>query len=264
MAPSSDQNSSTPTPTDPDLWHTPSPQSNSTLPATHSMNSHSPTPQTQTQEMAKLEQIWSGLSLGRSEDETVSYVLIPVLPRMALAWNQMTQTPSLPMRLKPPPQPTPAQLPRTHVRVRHPVHPYQAPVGHPRAPPVRQRRTPTTSFNMNSTDPLPIAIFRFLDLGEINIALREEQSNLYIIMFLNQNLPFVESSTHWARLEEVAPMYRIKTTTARHRCLPPSAARAPMTGGTPNDYLNPYTSSMKMIAWNFQGVGSVTFRNHTY
>ena len=31
-----------------------------------------------------------------------------------------------------------------------------------------------------------------------------------------------------------------------------------MTGGTPNDYLNPYTSSMKMIAWNYQGVGSVT------
>ena len=37
-----------------------------------------------------------------------------------------------------------------------------------------------------------------------------------------------------------------------------------MTGGTPNDYLNPYTSSMKMIAWNYQGVGSVTFRNHAY
>ena len=54
------------------------------------MNSHSPTPQTQAQEMAALEQIWSGLSLGRSEDEMVSYVRIPVHPWTALAWNQVT------------------------------------------------------------------------------------------------------------------------------------------------------------------------------
>ena len=37
-----------------------------------------------------------------------------------------------------------------------------------------------------------------------------------------------------------------------------------MIGGVPNDYLNPNTSSMKMINWNCQGVGSVTFRKHTY
>ena len=37
-----------------------------------------------------------------------------------------------------------------------------------------------------------------------------------------------------------------------------------MIGGVPNDYLNPNTSSMKMINWNCQGVGSVTFRKHAY
>ena len=37
-----------------------------------------------------------------------------------------------------------------------------------------------------------------------------------------------------------------------------------MIGGVPNDYLNPNTSSMKMIAWNCQGASSVTFRNHAY
>ena len=37
-----------------------------------------------------------------------------------------------------------------------------------------------------------------------------------------------------------------------------------MIGGVPNDYLNPNTSSMKMINWNRQGVGSVTFRKHAY
>ena len=166
--------------------------------------------------MATLEQIWSGLSLGCSKDETVSYVQIPVHPRTALAWNQVTQTPSLPMRLKPPPQPTPHQLPRTHVQVRRSMHPYQAPAGHPRAPPVWQRRTLMSSSSVKSPNPLPVAIFHFLDLGEINIALQEDESNLYIIMFSNQSLSFVVSGTHWARLSEVAPMYRIKTTTARH------------------------------------------------
>ena len=37
-----------------------------------------------------------------------------------------------------------------------------------------------------------------------------------------------------------------------------------MIGGVPNDYLNPNTSLMKMIAWNYQGAGSITFRNHAY
>ena len=69
----------------------------------------------------------------------MSYVRVLVHLWTALAWNQVTQTLSLPMRLEPPPQPTPYQLPRTHVRVRRLVHRYQAPAGHPRAPPIRQR-----------------------------------------------------------------------------------------------------------------------------
>ena len=50
--------------------------------------------------------------------------------------------------------------------------------------------------SVDSLDPLPIAIFRFLDLDEINIALKEDKPSLYIIMFSNQNLPFVVFGTH--------------------------------------------------------------------
>ena len=46
-----------------------------------------------------------------------------------MAWNQVTQTPGLPMRLEPPPQPTLYQMPKTYAQVRQMVHPYQAPVG---------------------------------------------------------------------------------------------------------------------------------------
>ena len=121
--------------------------------------------------MEALEQIWSGLSLGRSEDETVSYVRIPIHPRTAMAWSQVTQTPSLPMRLEPPPQPTPYQMPRTYARVRRMVHPYQALVGRSRIPPVWQWDVQMSSSSRDSSDQLPAAIFRFLDLREINIAL---------------------------------------------------------------------------------------------
>ena len=124
MAPSSDQSSSTPTPIDPDLQATPIHPNNPNLPPTLIMNSHTPNLYEQAREMEAFEQIWSGLSLERSEDETVSYVRISVHPRTTMAWNQVTQTPSLPMRLEPPPQPTPYQMPRTHARVRWTVHPY--------------------------------------------------------------------------------------------------------------------------------------------
>ena len=60
------------------------------------------------------------------------------------------------------------------------------------------------------------AIFRFLDRGKINIAMREDEPNLYIVMFSNHSLPFVVSGMHWARLGEVEALYRIKTTTMRH------------------------------------------------
>ena len=90
MAPSSDQSLSTPTPTDPDLQATPTYQNNPNLPPTPNMNSHTPNLHDQAREMEALEQIWSGLSLERSEEEMVSYVRIPVHPRTAMAWNQVT------------------------------------------------------------------------------------------------------------------------------------------------------------------------------
>ena len=34
-----------------------------------------------------------------------------------MAWNKVTQTPSLPIRLEPPPQPNSYHMPQTHVRV---------------------------------------------------------------------------------------------------------------------------------------------------
>ena len=64
------------------------------------------------------------------------------------------------------------------------------------ASPVRQRSTPTSSSSADSQDLLPAAIFRFLDRGEINIAMREEEPNLYIVMFSNRCLPFVVFNTH--------------------------------------------------------------------
>nr|POE99947.1 hypothetical protein CFP56_68856 [Quercus suber] len=116
----------------------------------------------------------------------------------------------------------------------------------------------------SSLKQLPEAIFRFLDLNEINLALQDDESNLYVIMFSNPSLPFVVSVTHWARLGESDPIYHLKTTTARHQCLSHSVTRNPRTRGVSNDYLNPNTSSMKMIAWKCQGAGSVAFCNHAY
>ena len=34
--------------------------------------------------------------------------------------------------------------------------------------------------------------------------------------------------------------------------------------GIPNDYLNPNSSSMKLVAWNCQGAGNVAFCNHAH
>ena len=87
-------------------------------------------------------------------------------------------------------------MPQTHVQVCRSVHPYQAPVRHLRAQAVRQRNTKVSSSSVDSPKQLLEDIFRFLDLREINIALREEEPNLYIIMFLNQSLPFVMFVMH--------------------------------------------------------------------
>ena len=102
MAPSSDQNSTTPTPTDPDLQYTSTPHSYPPLPNTPSLSTHSSNPHNHDQQMELLEQIWSGLSFSCSNDKMVSYVRIPVHPCAAMVWNQVTQTPSLPMCLEPP------------------------------------------------------------------------------------------------------------------------------------------------------------------
>ena len=133
-----------------------------------------------------------------------------------MAWNQVTETPSLPMRLEPPPQPTPYQMPRTNARVRRTMHPYQAPISRSQVPSVRQQDVQTSSSSVDSSDQLPAAIFRFLDLGEKNITLQENEVGLYIIMCSRQSLLFVMSATYWARLGEIEPLYRLKTTTAQH------------------------------------------------
>ena len=71
------------------------------------MNNHPPPFQAYEQEMENLGKLWSGLSLEKTLEGTVSYVHIPVHPRIAMNWNQATQTPSLPLRLDPPPHSNP-------------------------------------------------------------------------------------------------------------------------------------------------------------
>ena len=90
MAPSSDQASSIPTPTDLDLSLTSTPQSNPPLLATPIINYHSSTSQAYEQEMENLKQLWSKLSLEHTFNKMVSYIRILVYPRMAMQWNQMT------------------------------------------------------------------------------------------------------------------------------------------------------------------------------
>ena len=161
MGPSLNQASTTPTITDPDLRRTP--ESPHSPPHTPTLNTHSPTPRSFEQEMEMLEQLWSGLSLEHTLEGTVSYVRIPVHPRTAMQWNQMTQMPSLPLRLDPPPHSHSTRSHQTHGRVHRTSHPYHTPTRHSRAPLVRQRSIPTSSSSAASPDPLLAAIFRFLD-----------------------------------------------------------------------------------------------------
>ena len=94
--------------------------------------------------------------------------------------------------------------------------------------------------------------------------MREDEPNLYIVMFSNRSLPFVVSGMHWARLGDVEVLYRIMTTTARHQGLSLPTARTPLTWEVPNESLTPFATSMKMIAWNCQGAGNEMFRAHAY
>ena len=94
--------------------------------------------------------------------------------------------------------------------------------------------------------------------------MREDEPNLYIVMFSNRSLPFIVSSTHWARLGDVEALYRIMTTTTRHQGLSLTTARTPLTWEVQNESLTPFATSMKMIAWNCQGAENEMFRNHAY
>ena len=107
MAPSSDQASTSPTPTNPDLRLTQTLQDTPPISTIPLLNNHPPLLQAYKQEMENLEKLWSGLSLEQTLDGTVSYVRIPVHPRTAMNWNQVTQTPSLPLRPDPPPHSNP-------------------------------------------------------------------------------------------------------------------------------------------------------------
>ena len=169
MAPSSDQQSTTPTLTDLNLRFTPTHTGELSHPPHPSMHMQSPPPNDQALVMENLEQIWSRLYL-----ENVSYVRIPIHPRVAMAWNQMTQTPSLPLRLEQPPQIQTQRMTRGHVRVWRSV-------GHPVTQPVWQRNTQESSTSVESPERLPEAIICFLDLCEINIVLREEVPKLYVM-----------------------------------------------------------------------------------
>ena len=71
-------------------------------------------------------------------------------------------------------------------------------------------------------------------------------------------------ATYWARLGEIEPLYRLKTTTAQHQCPTRPVARTLRTSAVLYDSLYPHSPSMKMIAWNCQGAGSVTFHTHAY
>ena len=140
MAPSSDQTTPTTTPTDPDLHLSTTPQSHPHM-AAFTMSSHTHPPSNHAQEMEELEQIWNSLSLEQLQNETVSFVRIPVHPRIAMVWNQVSQSPSLPLRLEPPTQPPtqppPSHRPYSQIRVRRSRHPYHPQTRPSRAPPVR-------------------------------------------------------------------------------------------------------------------------------
>ena len=178
------------------MRQSPTPQNSPHTPANPTMNNQAPPSQAHELMMANLEQVWSSLSLEHSQDELVSFVRISVHPRTAMVWNQVSQTPSLPLRVETPPQPTTHNRSRSNAWVQRPGHPYQTPARSSRAPPVRQRTISMSSSSAESPDPLPAAIFRFLDRSKINISMRVDEPYLCIIMFSNRSLPFIVSATH--------------------------------------------------------------------
>ena len=110
MAPSSDQNSSTSTPTDPIFTSRPLTKLTRVSPPLHPCTHiHLPPRPSSSNGKPRTDMEWSLFSRLQRRDSELCLLLVH--PRPAMAWNKVTQTPSLPMRLKSPPQPTPYQMP---------------------------------------------------------------------------------------------------------------------------------------------------------
>ena len=99
MAPSSDENSTTPTPTDPDLQLSLSPMGSPHHPSLSPMPIQLSPPHNHPLLLDHLNQLMSCLSIKTTNNEEVTYVRIPIHPRTLVAWNQMTKTPILPLWL---------------------------------------------------------------------------------------------------------------------------------------------------------------------
>ena len=99
MAPSSDENSTTPTPTDPDLQLSLSPMGSPHHPSLSPMPIQLSPPHNHPLPLDHLNQLMSCLSIKTTNNEEVTYVRIPIHPRTLVAWNQMTKTPILPLWL---------------------------------------------------------------------------------------------------------------------------------------------------------------------
>ena len=99
MAPSSDQDSMTPTPTDPNLQLSLSPMGSPYHPSLNPMPMQLSLPHDHPLPLDHLNQLMSCLSIKTTNNEEVTYVQIPIHPQTLVAWNQITKTPSLPLWL---------------------------------------------------------------------------------------------------------------------------------------------------------------------
>ena len=99
MASSSNQDSTTPTPTDPNLQLSRSPMGSPHHLSLNPMPMQLSPPHNHPLPLDHLNQLMSCLSIKTANNEEVTYVRILIYPWTLVAWNQMTKTPSLPLRL---------------------------------------------------------------------------------------------------------------------------------------------------------------------
>ena len=99
MAPSSDQDSTTPTPTNSNLQLSLLPIQSPHHPSLNPMPMQLSLPHDHPLPLDHLNQLMSCLSIKTTNNKEVIYVRIPIHPRTLVAWNQITKTPSLPLRL---------------------------------------------------------------------------------------------------------------------------------------------------------------------